>query len=184
MKLCAESAINYQIIKSLNLEDYCYLIDNVHFVDVSKDLYFQRKFNYFYKVRRGNEWRNEYYSVFQSVKNVTISFDEILNELHRRTKWMEPSFSSKMLATINPEMPIWDSHVLKTLGLDQKWESHKTIGNAIQIYKIICEEYKDYKNTTEWRENIDVLDSFCSVYPRYSSVSDVKKIDFLMWANY
>ncbi len=84
-----------------------------------------------------------------------------------------------MLATINPEMPIWDSKVLNCLGLENAWNSRHTVENAINIYNQILEWYKEYLKTEEAKHNIKVFDTW---FPEYSKkISDVKKIDYILW---
>ena len=61
----------------------------------------QRKFDAFYRVRRNEMWRTEYFrlmSVF--MKRQEPSFGEILLRLQQSTGQIEASFASKMLATI------------------------------------------------------------------------------------
>ena len=59
-----------------------------------------------------------FYTYFDSQKNnKMIKYDEIIDYFYSKTNRVEASFSSKMLATINPEMPILDSQVLLNMGL-------------------------------------------------------------------
>ena len=53
------------------------------------------------------------------MKRVRPSFEEILVYIHEHVSnsSIEPSFSSKMLATIDRDKPIWDSRVLIALGI-------------------------------------------------------------------
>lgn len=79
-------------------------------VDVSTDTAFQKKFTSFYRVGRDDRWRREFYCLFEECKTVeALSFQYILQEMFNRTGRIEASFSSKLLATLNPQMPILDS---------------------------------------------------------------------------
>jgi len=83
-------------------------------VDVSSDQDFQRKFNAFYRIRqRPREWYQKYYHLMQLLKESKPSFEEVLDQLHSAMGRYEPSFSSKLVATLDPEQPIWDKYVLK-----------------------------------------------------------------------
>ena len=146
--------------------------------DLSSDADFQKLFNGFYNVRKGDIWRKEYYSLFHSVKNSTPSFQYIITELKNRVGTVEASFSSKMLATINPTMPIWDSRVLESLGLTKDWNKEHSINNAMSIYNNICDWYSDYLKSSEAEANVFVFDAW---FPEYKDISDVKKIDYLLW---
>ena len=93
---------------------------------------------------------------------------------------LEPSFASKMLATINPDMPIWDSRVLTALKLDKEWEGKRSPEHAIEIYESICEQYREFETTEKCDECVREFDSWV---PKYEWISTTKKIDFLLWSN-
>ena len=106
------------LIRSLGLEKYNYIRENLHKCGVSKDEKFQKTFNAFYRVRRDEEGRNKFYDYFEEKKNISnITFETIIKDIFLRTGNIEASFSSKLLSTINPDMPIWDQYVLKNLDL-------------------------------------------------------------------
>lgn len=84
--------------------------------NLSNDMTFQRTFNGFYRIRRNEDWRKFYYENFEKWKNEsTPTFPLILETLYRHTGRVECSFCSKMLATLCPDFPIWDSIVLDRL---------------------------------------------------------------------
>lgn len=89
------------------LRKYQAIMTNFNAVDVSSDAEFQRKFNGFYKVRQRNQsFYNTYYSLMERSKGQPIGFRDILEQLYNDLGRLEPSFSSKLIATINPDMPI------------------------------------------------------------------------------
>ncbi len=54
--------------------------------NVSYDLDFQREYNYFYKVRRNAEWRQQYFNLFEKCKKRrNVSFGLILEEMYSNT---------------------------------------------------------------------------------------------------
>ena len=71
----------------------------------------------FYLIRRNEAWRNIYYEYFERVKSEIPTFSNIITYLYETTGNIEPSFSSKMLASIFPEKPIWDRYVVQNLNL-------------------------------------------------------------------
>ena len=85
-----------------------------------------------------------------------------------------------MLATINPEMPIWDSIVLKNLGfkINGKTKEEK-FSNAVVLYDDICKWYQQFKKTDEAKR---MIESFDLAFPKYRFISQTKKIDFILWA--
>lgn len=91
---------------------------------------------------------------------------------------VEASFSSKMLATIHPNMPIWDQYVLKRLNLTLEGTTkEKKLENAIVIYNQIVTWYE----TALREEKLNLLvQKFREIVKSYE-LSDVKVLDFIMW---
>lgn len=176
-----DKAMRNQLTRSLELSKYKMLIDKVHsLVDINDDEKFKKAFDGFYKVRRNDAWRKEFFLYFNEIRlEDNLTFERIITDLNQRIKdSVEPSFSSKMLATITPEKPIWDSRVLNILGLTRKWEKERTVENAIRIYDKICDWYDEYLKSDEARNIINMFDCY---FPDYNTISDVKKIDYLLW---
>ena len=141
-------------------------------------LCFQKIFNSYYKVRRGDGWREIYYDLFSEAISMKYTFDQIIKELFDKTNNVEPSFSSKMLATIDPSKPVWDQHVLMNLGFKFRSGSDR-LEQAIEIYHDIEKWYEDYLKTEEAANNIRIFDE---MLPDYVWISNTKKIDCLLWS--
>lgn len=142
---------------------------------------FQRLFNGYYRVRRNDQWRKHYYDLFQKARAEQYDFAQIATELYHATGNVEASFSSKMLATINPDRPIWDQYVLLNLGLNLTGRTQdERIRNAILLYDEIIGWYKAFLATEAGKECIRSFDRWL---PNYAWVSSVKKIDCLLWSN-
>jgi len=109
----AKKVIETRISESMGVDKYKQIMEMVRKTDVSSDLEFQRTFNAFYRVRRNVEWRKAYYDLFEKVKCSSPSFESIIRTMYEATGNIEASFSSKMLATINSDMPIWDRYVIQ-----------------------------------------------------------------------
>lgn len=141
---------------------------------------FQRMFNGYYKVRRNENWQKEYYAIFTEAKKnpENYTFERILRKLYEKTGMIEASFSSKMLATIDPSKPIWDQYVLKNLGLQLKGLGEERLEKAVELYSEIESWYNSYLNSSEDKENIRVFDL---MLPDYALISNIKKIDCLLW---
>lgn len=108
-----------------------------------------------------------------------MTFENIPCNIYISTDMTEASFASKMLATLNPDKPIWDSRVLKFLGLKPVGKSDSDRQDSIiEIYGKIEGWYKEYLKTAEARENIRIFDE---MLPGYSWLSDTKKIDYIIW---
>lgn len=163
---------------------YTEIMQLVHRVDVSQDQDFQRKYNAFYRVRRDASWRQVYFRLMEDNKyktGVEPSFGEIQLRLFLETGQVESSFASKMLATLNPQMPIWDSRVLHNLQLKLKGKTpEQRLSSAVVLYDRICEWYEAFLQTDKARE---ILKTFDEALPECKTFSDVKKLDFVLWAN-
>ena len=132
-----------KVAKQLKIEDierYKYLIENVQTENLINSIIYQRNYNYFYRVRRNTSWRQIYYSIFEQEKKSVPSFERIIREIWNKTGRVEASFSSKMVATIDPEMPVWDKYVLQNLHIKidgtKTKEERLNIGRRIYVGEI------------------------------------------------
>jgi hypothetical protein len=99
------------------VDRYCWLQARLRNSNVAIDPEFQRRFNRYYRVRGDENWRSTYYAVMESAKTTTPVFSAVLSELARQTGRVEASFASKLVATIDPNQPVVDTHVLHWFGL-------------------------------------------------------------------
>lgn len=174
-KLCATEIIEDQLARSMGLDRYAEIMQG----DPQSEN-FQRLFNGYYRIRRNEEWRRVYYDLFVTAKDRQYSFEQIITTLFDATGNVEASFSSKMLATIDDSKPIWDQYVLQNLGLELTGKTQKEkLKNATILYDEILRWYDKYLKTKEAQQNIQEFDRWL---PQYSWVSDVKKIDCLLWS--
>lgn len=169
-----------RLAASMGLDKYQFIMEQVNKTDVSTDVDFQRTFNGFYVVRRNESWRKAYYDFFESVKGGTPTFASILTHLYNCTGNIEPSFSSKMLATIFPDKPIWDRYVVQNLDLELVGlTKEERLANAIALYGDIEKWYVDFLQTDKAKECIEAFDN---VMPDYKHISRIKKIDSILWS--
>jgi len=147
--------------------------------DVSVDKEFQRTYNGYYKVRqRQPEFYEVYYNFMQDKKGKTISFDETLTFFYNTLGRVEASFSSKLVATINTDKPIWDEFVLQNLNLKRPATySVDRVAKTVELYHQIELWYEEFFKTSVAKE---IIQSFDQRYPD-SGINNVKKIDFLLW---
>ena len=168
-----------QTASSIGLDRYTYIMNRVNTTDVSSDADFQRVFNGFYRVRRNEQWRRASYGLFEKAKTKPLSFADIIHYMYENTGNIEPSFSSKMFATVCPDKPIWDKYVLQNLNLELKGKNKsEKLENAIALYAEIEKWYKDFMETekaTKW------LTAFDLTWSDYRNISSIKKVDFILW---
>lgn len=164
-----------------SLEDACGLTAYAKTLDfatisVAKNKIYQKNYTNYYRVRRDDAWLKKHYEYFEAHKNdANISFEQILRFLsnipHKVKKSsinptgiatsVEASFSSKMLATINPNYPIWDSQVVRALGikLDDSLRGEAKIRAYIKAYNELTREIHLFISSTEGISCITILNS-------------------------
>ena len=159
------------------IEKYNWIMKRIHEVDIATDTEFQKFFNGFYRMRqRPATFYKSYYAFLENRKSdKTLTFEDVITYLYKETGSIHASFSSKLLATVNPDMPIWDKFVLQNLGLRTPYYYEKDrLQKTIQLYQRICDWYQ----TEEAQEKLQL---FNTLFPN-TNISDTKKIDFILWA--
>ena len=107
-----------------------------------------------------------------------LSFEVVINHFYNRFQSVEASFSSKLVATINPNFPVWDEHVLRNLGLRAPvYGTKNRVEKTISLYDDIVRWYVDFLSTDDAKKLINLFDN------RYkeTNITDTKKIDFILW---
>ena len=170
-------------IDGFGFEKYEYLMDAVQKIDVSQDREFQRVFDGYYKVRRNAVWRKKFYDLFEVVRksNPLPSFDAVVAALYKATGNVEASFASKLLASVNKDLPIWDRRVGRSLNLKVKGTSQEEkLADVKRVYQEVRDTYDGFLNSEEGREFIAEFDRL--IPEQYRGISAVKKLDFYLWA--
>jgi hypothetical protein len=149
-------------------------------VDVSVNRAFQRRFNHFYRIKqRSGRWYAEYYSFMERGKHNPPRFEDALEHFHATLGRYEPSFSSKLAATISPDEPVWDQFVIKNTG--QKAPAYsfpRKIEQAKVVFQGIRKWYCERLASPEGRLMVEV---FKELIEQHDQITDVKKIDFVLW---
>jgi hypothetical protein len=160
------------------LEKYLKIMGMVNKVDVSQNADFQKAFNGFYRVRqRSQNFYDKFYYFMEENKESSPSFEKTLKYIHCELGRVEASFSSKLAATINPALPIWDTVVLKNLELKAPGSYRKNrITEIISLYDEITGWYKTYLEDEEGKMIIALFDK---AYPN-TEITDIKKVDFVL----
>ena len=173
-----EKDYNWLAIES-GAAKYDVIMKSFNIVDVSKDEKFQKTFTGFYRIRRSKElFLSKYYKYMESLKGKNVTFSEIIKKVYSFKGSIEPSFSSKMLATLDPNMPVWDQYVLINSGIGVPSYYGKTIEKCISIYEQIILYYKRLLKSQDAK---DMLNLFNKKLPEYKHFTDIKKIDLMLW---
>lgn len=160
----------------IGLKKYVEIMSTLKETDVSQNKDFQRLFNGFYRMRQqpANFYICFYQFLEQQKFNTTLTYPQVLTYLYNETGRIHASFSSKLLATVRPEMPVWDKHVLENLGLQPpKYSEKNRFEKVVALYNSICNWYQ----TQEAKSMIPIFEKF---FPD-ANISNTKKIDLILW---
>lgn len=186
IKIDSQEFIENMFATALKIDDYLAIVEAVQQTGFIADKDFQKKFNAFFRIRqRSNVWYEEYYKLLREQVKAKRPFECILKALYNVNGKIEVSFSSKLIAAVDPTRPIWDSNVLGKLGCAQEWDdvAKKTpaerIERAVQIYNCMDKAYDKFIASEEGRACIGKFDR---ILPRYKDkLSNVKKVDYILW---
>ena len=186
IKIDSQEFIENMFAAALKIDDYLAIVEAVQQTGFIADKNFQKKFNAFFRIRqRSNAWYEEYYKLLREQVKAKRPFECILKALYNVNGKIEVSFSSKLIAVVDPTRPIWDSNVLGKLGCAQEWDdvAKKTpaerIERAVQIYNCMDKAYDKFIASEEGRACIGKFDR---ILPRYKDkLSNVKKVDYILW---
>lgn len=167
------------------IETYMYQIQdelyNIDLSDAVKSESFRKAYaGYYGMARRGEDFCGEYFKIMERLKGeINLDFETVFDRVYEIAHTDEVSFSSKMLHTINPDLPIWDSIVA---------EDH--FGMKVRYYKAYLREFNKYKLSKKGQYVIGLFDKICdALFDKEPSeankaktcVTDTKKIDFVLW---
>ncbi|MEK7103369.1 MAG: hypothetical protein AAB870_03410 [Patescibacteria group bacterium] len=171
---------NWEQIK-IGVQQYLYIMDLVRTSNVQKNEEFQRKFNGFYRImKKSKEFYEALYQYLEDNKNKEISFEQTLGFFEQKFHPLEASFSSKIVATINPNFPIWDSEVLARLNLKaprSQLARDIRFKEIVKMYNEIVSWYSDFLGTEEAKRMIKIFDEKIGTV----DITDIKRIDFILW---
>lgn len=164
------------------IEKYLYLRRRLYETDVSVDADFQRVFNGFFRMRqRSSEFYREFFRYMELHKNTEVSFQDTITTFYEKFHRLEISFSSKLVALINPQKPIWDSVV--TYGhFGIKAPSYgcgNRLEKSIERYHQYCEKYVAFMQTVEAERLISEFEC----HFENAEITNEKKVDFMLWAD-
>lgn len=144
---------------------------------------FRKVFNRLYSIRsKSDAWYNAYYNVFNLAKIYNYSFEEIITRLYNDTGEVHPIFSSKIITTINPNMPSWNVNTLHWLGIikDDPKDAKDKIKYYVSIYENIVNQYQKHledASTIQLIEKFDML-----IGDEGKNLTPTKKIDFIFYS--
>lgn len=178
---CHQSEIFERLLRRhADLSRYAYTIRSLRSLNVAENSEYQRTFNGLYMVRRNAFWRTKFYEVMEKLKvQSEPNFEAVLTELWEATGRAEASFASKLIATINPSLPVYDSIVRLHLGIPQRSASdrHRMALLSSDYAKIQAHSFEETRNP-----KFRVLrEMFNTAFPEFKDFSDTKVLDLMIW---
>ena len=186
-RIDTDAFTEYMIMEMRHALDYYDYIQR-HYE--KNDAEFQRVFTEFYGLNgNGQMSKNKdiYFKKLQEVKKdddlikIVDDFYENMKRTSDGSRDYQFSFSTKLLHTKNPDMPIYDSRIKEYLNAVELERGNKlvdiagNIENAKKDWRILTEWSKEsVKPDSKWQT---VIQWFNETFPEYAHISDVKKID-------
>ncbi len=160
------------------LDAYLWLQQQRDLRDLRTDREFRRRFNAFYRVRRGLVWQGQFYELLERNKTERLSFGQVLDVLYRASGRYEASFASKLTATIDPNLPVIDSIVLQNVQLRLPAYDSAHRATAIEgVYSRLVTMFADFLTTSTGRL---LVAQFRETYPN-AAISTTKMLDLVLW---
>lgn len=170
------------------IDKYEYIMKKINEVNVYENMNFRKTYCTYYGLNRNTskEYQDKYFAYMEKNKSRTsITYEEALVDLRELTNRVDYSFTSKLLHTINPNMPILDKHLMRLLGFPLKEIGKNRLSYYVKIHKIVADEYEQIKNNfSNGNENTKIYNAlkwFDEAFPKYKELSVSKKIDSILF---
>ena len=141
-----------------SLTQYLRVQNRFRQVDVRIDAEFQRTFNSFYRVRRDRRWREEFFRLLESGKERSLT-------------------SSKLVATLNANLPVVDSIVLDNVGGKiPPSGSENRRARILEFYDRMRMMFEEFLPT---ETGVYLVEQFQRRYGQ--EVTETKMLDLVLW---
>ena len=170
--------------EELRLSNYDRLCDSLLTTNITEDTYYKSIFKDYYAMNKGwnSRWDEQYFSLLERAKfHNNTTFTTVLYELHKVTNRIETSFSSKLIATINPEMPVYDKWVRENLGLKEPYPAMPVKRRMLRFVTMYNELQPKVTGMIEDSKFEKLRTSFNQTFPQYEHFTDTKKLDLFLW---
>lgn len=167
-------------VKMMNT--YRWLQEELYRRDVSSDQEYRKKFSGYYRMRFVTEkYRDAFFDLFEKMKHEQEpTFKAVSYALYEVDQKHEFSFISKMLHTLDPHKPIFDSQVCEVLQLRHYYQSsfESKVQQDEKALVCISDAYEEMKASEGVNKMLMHIDRYTPGY----QMTDEKKMDFILWA--
>lgn len=171
----------FQRMPVKRLYQYDTLQNTLHHTNVASDEKYQRTFADFYKLRGSTAFRHLYFSILEKEKSDSdLDFRRVLQVIFEGCTKVHPSFTSKLLATIDPNLPVYDREVLIRLWLSRfaGGTTDARLNRAVDRYQSINRFHRRAKEHLIFPI---LIAAFNLRFPAFSHFTPTKKLDLMLW---
>lgn len=181
-----ESIINNLSYESIMV--YKFIMKEFKATNIIDNYLFRFVYSNFYRLdnaKLGEEFKSGYFRIMEENKRkLELEPRKIVLKLYKYKRLkgdnsIQFSFTTKMMHTVNPKYPIYDSMVTKALGFSIPYNKDikKKVDKYINQYKEISEVYKIILKDDLMKTTFDLFDK------RFGEdINDLKKLDFIIWS--
>lgn len=159
--------------------------------DVSGDHVFQFVFRSYYRLDNaglGDAFKVAYFGLLQhhrvgprpELHQLCKSLAQ--HDTKRQKQSLQFSFATKLLATINPAQPIYDSYVASMFGFNPPYhvkDFSKRLDKFLGFYQVLSEACRWLTVQTKFAS---VNAAFAENNDQWAKVPQMKQVDFILWA--
>ncbi len=166
------------------IDKYLWLVDNIKKIDEANLENYAKVFRSYWGVHTSTE------GIARGIKKARnddeATFKDICEVLSEKS--LEKVTASKILGVLDPEKyPIWDSAVSEVLKIGNPTGSFdEKLNTAHETYKELIENYDQALKSAPLslcNKLIGVFDEKFRDYPNIENMSNMKKVDFFIWAS-
>ena len=171
---------------------YLWLRENIQKADLAPSSEFRRRFIRFYQVRGlVGKHPDVLFNFLGDVRDrnplppFADAIAEFAERLHETTKdkklRAEASFTSKVLATLDPDLPVIDKSLLDHFGLRIHRHKKDRMVEAARVYDELHINMRNHIQSRWWSE---ARRRFNERFPSEAArITDMKALDFLIWGD-
>ena len=172
----------FENIGSESIQAYLFLQREYRNGEGRNDPLFRFVYRSFYRLDNAgltSEWKQRYFALLEEK---VLNLEEVLRELYtiptRRGKSsVQFSFATKMLHTISPVLPIYDSIVGKVLGISITGRGEEKIKSCVKAYQKLRDKHDELLKDSRVGT---IIEDFKAEFDA-GDLSDTKALDFLLW---
>lgn len=142
---------------------------------------FQTAFKAYYDLRYMTDANSRaFFDLFEAVRrDPNPSFERTLETFYHQTGRVEPSFISKMLATLDPNKHVYDSQLRRALNLDDVTGTPEDkLRASCEVYAIIGKAIDEFSKS-DFFETVEA--TFDKKFGDFSKFTPTKKVDLMLW---